>query len=144
MSYIACVSIEGVLADGDDLRTAPPTKWGRALFDGLRSQFRVIGFTMAEHDLAAWWVRREGYVDWAAVMSHEPYLDYASWKVGQIRDFLAEGWDVGMMLDIDQQVLKHVSELGVLTLTLSYPANRVGWRGIDPQPRSWSDLVDTI
>ena len=141
---ICAIAIEGVLAAGEDLRTAMPTKWGKALYDAAHTQFRMIAFTTADQDTAKWWLRREGFTDWAGVMTHEEYLEYPAWKVRQIEDFLAEGWDVGCMLDVDAEVLSRVSELGVLTLTVSYPTNKVGWRAHETQPRSWTDISSTL
>lgn len=141
---IAVISIEGVLAAGDDLRRAQPTKWGRALYDAAHTQFRMIGFTTAEQEIAKWWLKREGFSEWAAVMTQEPYLEYPAWKVRQVEDFLAEGWDVACMLDVDPEVLARVTELGVLTLTVSYPTNKVGWKPHETQPRSWADVSSTL
>jgi hypothetical protein len=141
---IAVITIEGVLAQGDDLRKAPPTKWGRALYEGLALNFRTIAFTKADPDIAQWWLKREMLTGWAGVMSHEKYLDWPNWKVEQIRSFLAEGWEVGLMLDTDLEVLHRVNELGVLTLTVTYPAMKVGWRSHEVSPRPWADVSGTL
>ena len=141
---IAVISVEGVLAAGDDLRKVPPTKWARPLYDAVRSQFRTIAFTQAEPEIAQWWLKRESLNDWAAVLIQEPYLEYPAWKVRQIEDFLAEGWDVGLMIDVDDEVLSRVSELGVLTLKMSYPANKVGWKPHETSPRPWTDVSSTL
>ena len=42
MSFISMISVEGVLAQGEDLKTTAPQKWARPLYDGIRSQFRTI------------------------------------------------------------------------------------------------------
>jgi hypothetical protein len=68
----------------------------------------------------------------------------ADWKVYQVNEFLAEGWDVGLMLDTDEDVLEEVSRLGVVTMFLRYPANKVGWRSPDQPPRGWNDVIDSI
>ena len=141
---IAAIALEGVLAGGDDLRRAPPTKWGRMLYEGLVVNFRTIAFTRADPDVAAWWLKREMLTGWAAVMTQEPYLDYPAWKVRQVEEFLAEGWEVGLMLDVDAEVLKAVSELGVLTLLASYPTIQVGWKSHETSPRPWADVSGTL
>ena len=141
---IAIIPIEGVLANGEDLRTAPPTKWGRAFYEGLVVNFRTIAFTQADPEIAAWWLKRETITGWAAVMTQEPYLDYPDWKVRQVQDFLAEGWEVGIMLDTDPEVLERVSELGVLTLKVSYPSMRTGWKQHETSPRPWNDVSSTL
>lgn len=144
MTVIACVSVEGVLAAGDDLRRAPPTKWARPLYDGAATQFRMIAFSQADPDIVQWWLKREMLTGWAAVMSLEPYLTFPDWKVRQVEDFLAEGWDVGLMMDVDGEVLLRVNELGVLTMLLSYPANKVGWKAHETSPRPWADVSGTL
>jgi len=141
---IAVICIEGVLANGEDLRTAQPTKWGRALYEGLAVNFRTIAFTQADPEIAAWWLKREMITGWAAVMTQEPYLDYSAWKIRQVEDFLAEGWEVGMMLDTDPFVLERVTELGVLTLMASHPTTRIGFRPHEASPRPWSDVSSTL
>jgi hypothetical protein len=141
---IAVVTIEGVLANGEDLRTAQPTKWGRSLYEGLVVNFRTIAFTQADPEIAAWWLKREMITGWAAVMTQEPYLDYPQWKVKQIEEFLAEGWEVGMMIDTDPEVLARVTDLGVLTLQASYPTTRIGFRPHEASPRPWADVSSTL
>lgn len=141
---IACIAIEGVLATGDDLRNAAPTKWGRALYEGLALNFRTIAFTRADPEIVQWWLKREGLTGWAAVMSQEPYLDYQAWKVRQVEEFLAEGWEVGLMIDVEPEVLARVTELGVLTLTVSYPTTKVGWKSHESSPRPWADVSGTL
>lgn len=141
---IAVVCLEGVLAAGVDLRSAPPTKWARPMYDAMHSQFRVIGLTMADAELARWWTKREMLHDWAGIMSHEEYLDYPNWKVEQVRQFLAEGWEVACYLDVDTSVLSAVNELGVLTMTVSYPATRVGFRPHEEAPRPWHEVSSTL
>jgi hypothetical protein len=77
-------------------------------------------------------------------MTQEPYLDWPNWKVRQIEEFLAEGWEVGLMLDVDLEVLQRVTELGVLTLAVSYPTIKVGWRQHEASPRPWAEVSGTL
>jgi hypothetical protein len=141
---ICCVTIEGVLAHGDDLRNAAPTKWGRSFYEGLALNFRTIGFTKADNEIAQWWLKREVITGWAAVMTQEPYLPWNQWKVQQVKDFLAEGWEVGMVIDTDPEVCAEVTELGVLSLCVSYPTMKVGWRSHETSPRPWSEVAGTL
>jgi hypothetical protein len=141
---IAVITLEGVLAAGVDLRSAPPTKWAKQLYDAMHSQFRVIGLTVADPELAKWWTKREMLYDWAGIMSHEEYLEYPSWKVEQIRSFLAEGWEVACYLDTDPIVLSAVNELGVLTMSVAPPSSRVGFRPHEEAPRPWSEVAGTL
>lgn len=138
---IAVVCLEHVLVDGDDLKENTATRWGRPLYQALHSQFRIIGFTAAEHEIARWWTRKESMSDWAALMSKEDYLDYATWKVEQVRQFLAEGWEVGLVIDTDPAVLVGVNRLGVLGLTMTMPMQRVGFRAQQAEPQPWNELV---
>jgi hypothetical protein len=142
---IAAIAIEGVLAAGPDLRTAPPTKWCRPFYEGLAQNFRTVAFSSADPDVASWWLKREGLTGWAAVMSQEAHItEYSEWKVRQIEEFLAEGWEVGLLLDVDNAVIERVTELGVLTLKVSYPAIKVGWRQHEASPRPWADVSGTL
>jgi hypothetical protein len=141
---IACLAVEGVLAAGDDLKRAQPTKWGRSLYEALATEFRMILFTQADPEIAQWWLKQEMLKGWAGVMTQEPYLEYPDWKVRQIEDFLAEGWEVGLVLDVDPNVLERVTELGVLTLLLSYPTTKVGWKSRESSPRPWADVSGTL
>ena len=141
---IACIAVEGVLSQHADLRRAQPTKWSRLLYESLAVNYRMIAFTQADPDLAAWWLKQEMYKGWAAVMTQEPYLPYPDWKVRQVEDFLAEGWEVGMMLDVDHDVLERVNALGVLSLEVSYPTMKVGWRSHETSPRPWAEVSSTL
>lgn len=142
---IAVVPIEGVLSQGYDLRSAQPQRWARSLYDGFRGQYRMIGLTAADAELVDWWLRREMLRDWAGVMSQpDAFPDMQEWKVHQVNEFLAEGWDVGVMVDVDEEVLDEVSRLGVVTMLLRYPTNKVGWRSPDQPPRAWNDVIDSL
>jgi hypothetical protein len=143
---IAVVTIEGVLSAGDDLRNSPPTKWAKPLYDGMRSQFNVLLLSKAEHEIARWWLRREGLASYSQILCWRDGLyTWPEWRVDQVRGILADGWEISFLLDHDPEVLASVGGLGVITLTVSYPTNSVGWR--DPAttaPRPWSDVVDTV
>jgi hypothetical protein len=142
---IAVIPIEGVLSRGHDLKSAQPQRWARTLFDALHSQYRMIGLTQADSDLADWWLRREMLRDWAGVMSQpDAFKSTEEWKVHQVEEFLAEGWEVGVMVDTDQDVLTEVGRLGVVTMFLRYPANKVGWRDPDQPLRGWEDVVQSL
>jgi hypothetical protein len=142
---ICAISVEGVLALDNDLRSAQPTKWARMLYDSLHNQYRMIALTSNPPEIADYWLRREMLRDWAGVLvKPDGYNSFRAWKVKQIEEFLAEGWEVGLMIDIDQVVLEHVSDLGVLTMLVSYPTKRVGWRETAPEVRPWTDVVSDL
>jgi hypothetical protein len=145
MPLICVVSVEGVLAQQPNLGEAQPTRWARPLYDSLHTQYRMIAFTSNPLELAEFWLRREMLRDWAGVMTMpDAYINYSEWKVKQVEEFLSEGWEVGMMIDTNEHVLERISLLGVMTMLLSYPTNRVGWRDTTPEIRAWTDVVSDL
>ena len=144
MSFIAMISVEGVLAQGEDLKTAAPQKWARPLYDGIRSQFRTIALTRATEDIARWWLIREGFGHWSAVLPWNQLMSFEDWKVDQVREFLANGWDMSFYLDSDVDTCQRVQALGVLTLSVGTPVHPPGWRADDMSFQAWTDVVDTL
>ena len=135
------MAIEGVLAGGDDLMSAAPTRWAKALYGGMRSQHHVVVLTKAEQDFARLWLKREHLADVSRVsVYNSPIMTWEQWKVDQVRGTLAEGWEVFFYVDTDPEVLAQVGSLGVCTLGVSYPTIPVGWKDV-ATPRSWSDVV---
>jgi hypothetical protein len=145
MAAAAIIAIEHVLSDGTDLKSAPPTKWGKPLYDSLRSQFRVLLLSSHDRQITKFWLRKEGFVGMSALMCHRGIEDYESWKVSTVRDALADGWEVAFYLDKSQPTLGHVFALGVRTLAVSYPPIRPSWseRDLGP-PREWSSVVAKV
>ena len=144
MSLIAMIAVEGVLAQGEDLKSAAPQKWARPLYDGIRSQFRTIALTRATDEIARWWLTREHLTRWSGVLSWNNPMTFEAWKVDQVREFLANGWDMAFYLDWDVDTCKRVEALGVLTLCVGMPVHPPGWRADDSQFQSWTDVVDTL
>lgn len=145
MTTICAISIEEILSSGWDLRQAPSQRWARPFFDALKTQYRMIGFTQADPDLAKWWLRRESLSDWAAVMTQEAYLDYPDWKVRQVEDFLAEGWEVGLVLDIDPYVIDSVTARGVLSMQVNAPLHPPGWKTrSEDGPKPWIEVAEGL
>ena len=142
---ITIISIENVLARGEDLRTAQPTKQAKALYDGLRSQNNTVGFTRATEEIANWWLKREHLGQWARVLSYPPTsaLTWDRWCVDQIRGILAEGWEVYAYVDKPGPVLMSVDLLGVMTLGVTYPNTAPGWKEV-AAPRAWADIATTV
>lgn len=139
---ICVVPIEGVLSIESDLRKAAPTKFARDLYEALRTRYRMIAFTLSDHDTADWWLRRELMPEWAGILTKpDGYTDYPHWRIVQINEFLSEGWDVGMALDINPHVTDKLNEMGVVTMLLSYPRNRVGWKEPAEAVRPWDEAV---
>jgi hypothetical protein len=145
MTTICVVPIEGVLSQAPNLKEAQPTKWARMLYDGLHTQYQMIALTANEPEIARYWLQREMLRDWAGVLTMpDAYANFGDWKVKQIEEFLAEGWEVGLVIDTVDHVLERISLLGVVTMLLSYPSNRVGWRDTTPEVRAWTDVVSDL
>ena len=144
MSQVVMIAVEGVLAADADIRRAPPTKWAKQLYDGIRTQYRTIALTRANEELARWWLNREGLAGWSGVLCNNGVLEHNDWKADQVREFLANGWEIGFYLDTDRETVAMVQGLGVLTLCVGMPVHPPGWRADDTQFRPWTDVVDTL
>ena len=144
---IGIVTVEGVLSEQDDLRTAKPTKWAKALYDGMRSQFNLILMTSTEMDIARWWLKQQSIGNWSSLLvwpANSPF-GYIEWRVDQVRNYLADGWEIAYYLDAHPYALREIGSLGVMTLTVSYPDKPPGWRDVhQTTPRPWSKVVDTV
>ena len=141
---VAIFSLESALVAGDDLKSAPPTKAAKSLYDAMRSQHHTVGLTKAPQDIARWWVRREHLNDWSMILSWpDAALDWDAWRIDQVREFLAEGWEVFAYIDVPGPAITEIAGLGVLTVTLTYPAMAVGWKEV-AAPRAWSNVVTTM
>lgn len=142
---IVVMSIEDTLATGIDLKTAQPTKWAKAIYDGLRSQHNVVGLTQASHEIARWWTKREHLDNWARIVNRPDYspLSWPEWRVDFIRATLAEGWEIFAYVDTDPFVLADVRGLGVATIGVSYPTITPGWKEVAP-PRAWAEVASTV
>ena len=141
---ITVMVVEGILARGDDLRNAAPTKIGKPLYDGLKLTSNIIGLTRANQEIAKWWLKREHLHDWSSVLSYPgAVLTWEQWRVDQVRGFLAEGWEIYAYIDTDAAVLDEVRTLGVPTISLAFPDQPPGWKEV-AAPRAWSDVVTTM
>jgi hypothetical protein len=144
---IGVITIEGVLSEQDDLRTAKPTRFAKPLYDGMRSQFNLLLLTSTEIDIARWWLKQQGIANWSSLLvwPANSALAYIEWRIDQVRSYLADGWEVAYYLDAHPYALREVSQMGVLTLTVSYPDKPPGWRDVhQTTPRPWSKVVDTV
>lgn len=143
---ITLIVIEGVLARGDDLKTAQPTKYAKALYDGLRSQTSTIALTRASHDIATWWLKREHLHDWSRILTWDPAqgMGWDQWKIDTVRQALADGWEIFGFVDSRLYVVEEVREMGVPGIGVSYPSLPPGHREPSALPRSWSAVVSTM
>jgi hypothetical protein len=141
---IAVVVVEGVLARGDDLRNAQPTKIAKALYDGLKLTNNMIGLTRADPEIVKWWLKREHLNGWSSVLAYPDNVHtWDHWRIDQMRGFLADGWEVFAYIDTNGYVCDEVRAMGITTMALSYPAMPPGWKEA-AVPRAWSDVVSTI
>ena len=144
MSHVALITVEHVLAHGDDLKTALPTKWCRPLYDAIRSQFRTVALTASDQETARWWLRREALASWSSVISWNHVMSYEDWRIDQVRDFLANAWEVAFLLDNDRDVTTVVQSMGVLTLNIGHPLVHPGWKPEGHLFRPWNEVSDTV
>jgi hypothetical protein len=143
-TQIALIAIEGVLAKGADLRSSPAQRWARPLYEGIRSQYRTVGFSAGPTLTAKSWLHHENMGGWSAVLGNDTILSYPDWKIEQVRDFLANAWEVAFLVDCDTQVSARAQEMGVMTLSVGMPVNWVGWKPDDVGFRPWNELPDTV
>jgi hypothetical protein len=143
---IAVIAVECVLSEHQDLHTSPPTKWGKPLYEALRSQFRMTCLTSNPRDLAEYWMRREGITGRSGLLAWPDQGKahaLTQWKFLQVKDFLAEGWEIAFYVDADPLAIKAASELGVRTLLVSYPP--IGFHAdYGGPPRAWDEVVEAI
>lgn len=142
---ITIISIENVLARGEDLKTAQPTKQAKALYDGLRTQNNTLGFTRATEEIARWWLKREHLDQWSNVVPYPSttVFTWDQWRVDQIRGILAEGWEIFAYVDTSGHVIDEVRDMGVPTLCMGYPHTAPGWREV-AAPRAWAEIATTV
>lgn len=141
---IAVVSVEGVLSENENLRTSPPTAIGRSIFECLKAEYRVVLLSgQPEHDLAQYWLKKEHFSRWSMLLAYDRDSMYppGMWKVHKVREFLADGWDLSLVVESDTQVVEELQRLGVVTMQVSYPTTRPGRIPTDPGPlRSWESI----
>jgi hypothetical protein len=147
---IVIITIEGVLSETVHLKTSPPTKLGKDLFDALKGPYRVILLSNgSDGDLARYWLRKEGFKGWAMVLSypHDSVMDLSSWKVSSVREMLGDGWDIAFVMDNDSYVHRAMLDQGVPSMMVSYPAmsDRPGKLPADPGPiRAWDEIAGRV
>lgn len=144
MRNVIVMPIEGVLSAGD-LRSGQPQEWARLLYDTLKDKYRIILLTEESEELARLWLANNFMGGFANVMSGETsWRDYWDWKVDSVREFLADGFELAMVVDVDERVLEHASNLGVMTMHLQPPQVRRGWKEHVKEARPWSEVVASV
>ena len=143
-TQIALIAIEGVLSKAHDLRSAPAQRWARPLYEGIRSQYRTVGFTAGPTLTAKSWLHQQNMGGWSAVLGNDTIMGYQDWKIEQVRDFLANAWEVAFLLDCEPSVCARAQQMGVLTLGIGFPVHWVGWKPDDYAYQPWESLADTV
>lgn len=141
MRYVAVLPIEGVLSQTADLKTSQPTKWASLLYDALKREYRLILFSGADEAETRWWLGKEFFDDFSLLVSYVPTMSYSDWKIDQVRQMLADGWEFGLVYDTDDRVIHEVNQLGVAGMRVSPPLQRSGWRDHTTEVRPWGDVV---
>ena len=150
MRRIAIVAVEGVLAETPDLKATPPNKTGKALYDALKPEHRIVLLSEnTDYDLVRFWLRKEGFNGYALMRSYPStsVMDKPTWKVSVIREMLGDGWDIAMVIDTNEDVSRRCVHEGVPSLTVSYPAMAVrpGRLPETPPPlRSWESVTAKV
>lgn len=149
MNPLAIINLEGVLVDGQDLKSSPPTKHGRLLYDALKGQYQaLILSTDPSHELARAWLKREGVTGFGSVFCRptNTLLSPVDWKVSKIREMQAEGWPVMLYVDSDPESIRAAFMEGVTTMLVASPRYaRPEWRPDGERSiRPWDSLVDTL
>lgn len=149
MNPIAIVSMEGVLVEGPDLKSSPPTKNGRVFYEALKSQYQILLLsTDPSQELARSWLKREHISGFGSVFCRpsNTILSPVDWKAAKIREMQAEGWPVMLYVDADPAAVKAAFLEGVPTALITTPRySRPEWRpDSERNIKPWDSLVDTI
>jgi hypothetical protein len=139
--HVAVITIEGVLAQTSDLKTAVPTPWARQLYQALKHEYRVILLSGADEGETRWWLSKEFISDFSLLVPYVPLMSYAEWRIDQVRQMLADGWEFGLVYDTDDEVIHGVNQLGVPGMRVSPALQRSGWRDHTTEVRAWGDVV---
>jgi hypothetical protein len=144
--------VEGVLSLLDDveaLRGAVPLTEGQALYSILVASGAPITLVSAQRSRVDVenWLALEGFTRWVQLRERgNSPLGWYDYKLSVVSELLAIGRNLQLYVDTDPVAIAAVTDLGVPSILLVPPGNRVG-RLIDTQEQSyepWSRLVDTI
>lgn len=140
---VAVITIEGVLSETNNLLVSPPAKNGKALYDGLRSQYRVILLSLYEdRSIPQQWLRREGFSGFGSLMCYNRIFQSSAWRINAIRELLSDGFDVGLFIDTDDYVTRGVSGEGVPVMLMTYPVTHPGMIADAPgKLRPWDEIT---
>ena len=145
---IAIINVEHVLAHGADLRSIASYRGASLLYEAMASQYQVIAMTMANEEIARWWLKRERMPKWANIYAADAVEqrmtpgDYHEWQVMQIRAILAAGWEIAFYIDSELGAHERIHKMGVNTLVIHRNQIIPGWRNLETaSPRAWDTVV---
>jgi hypothetical protein len=145
---LAIINVEHVLAHGGDLRSIASYRGATVFYEALASSYQVIALSMADQEIATWWLKRERMPKWARIVAADVLgnnmtgAEYREWQVMQVRATLAAGFEIAFFVDIDNPALHAIHELGVSTLAVNRSTIIPGWRNPDGSaPRAWDQLA---
>jgi len=145
---IAIINVEHVLAHGADLRSIASYRGASLLYEAMASQYQVLAMTMANEEIARWWLKRERMPKWANIHAADVLAtgmngdDYNEWQVMQVRAILAAGWEIAFYVDSEFGAHQRVHKMGVNTLVIHRNQIIPGWRNLETaSPRAWDTVV---
>lgn len=111
------------------------------MYTGLATNFRTVVLSTWPRERAVR-VTKLNRIKYDLLMTKDDsVLTDASWKVATVRDFMGNGWNVGLYLDVDPVAVKEVFALGISTLLLTHRMLRPSWLPSEGPPRAWEDLI---
>jgi hypothetical protein len=145
---LAIINVEHVLAHGGDLRSIASYRGASILYDAFASQYQVIAMTMANEEIARWWLKRERMPKWARIAAADVLgnnmttMDYREWQVQQVRATLAASWEIAFYVDTPFGPNEKIHQMGVNTLVVNRTQIIPGWQNPEQgAPRAWDTLV---
>jgi len=139
--YVAVITVEGVLSQTPDYKTSQPTPWARQLYQALKSEYRLILLSGGSDEETRWWLNKEFMGDFSLLVPYVALMSYSDWRIDQVRQMLADGWEFGVVYDTDDRVIHEVNQLGVPGMRVSPASQRSGWRDHTTEVRAWGDVV---
>lgn len=147
---LTIINVEHVLAHGGDLRSIASYRGATVFYEAIASQYQVIAFTMAEEEIAKWWLKRERMPRWARIVAADVVgnqmtaADYRDWQIMQVRATLAAGFEIAFYIDSEIGAHEKIHEMGVNTLIIHRNQIIPGWRNLEAaSPRAWDTVVSS-
>jgi hypothetical protein len=90
------------------------------------------------------WFTSDQAKDYGFIDSHVAIMDYPTWRVDRIRHYLSEGWEVSTVVDTHDLVIESARQLGVMTMKVTPPALRRGWKPQFEEVKPWDEVASTV